>query len=285
MKMAGLPAWRVRPAGTAKELFWFVSIFAVLSAAHLSRPATAADDCAGRIASWDFHGQSVPPPQQQRFKDKFCREIRNVERWNAQQHWPAPPSLPRLRIFVSPEFHLAMSLVYLWEGDAGRMEFPADRVVAVQANVAHELTHIYLPNGNRMLAEGFASYVQDQIGTNVGYPNFGKDVNRFIRCEMSPDDRRNINLPRLDQIATPDLLTIGVGLPASQRAYYISSSFVRYLIGTHGMRKFGLLYARTTFQPGRRVGRTSDDWTNIYRLSIGDLEQRWKSMIEAVNCS
>lgn len=66
--------------------------------------------------------------------------------------------------------------------------------------------------------------------------------------------------------------------------YIFAGSFVRYLIGTHGMDKFRALSARTPFKPGQQVARTSDDWSQIYGLSLPDLEKNWKAKIEGVSC-
>ena len=240
-------------------------------------------DCGGRVASWSFDG--VTAAQQKKFKDAFCRQIEAVEHWVAKQNLPGPHKIPPLKISISPDFPLAMSLVPAWNGDWGVMQFPATRVAAGQVNMVHELIHVYLPNGNRMLAEGLASFVQDEIGSNPAFPNFGKDVDKMVRCDMKPQDLRHVSLAHLDQIRTPDLLTVGgASKNDSLAGYVVASSFVRYLIETDGMDKFRKLYGRTPFEPGRRVGRTSDDWTAIYGHSIGDIEKKWKAKIEALTC-
>ena len=40
------------------------------------------------------------------------------------------------------------------------MEFPARRIMAREAAIAHELVHVFFPSGNRFLAEGLATYLQ-----------------------------------------------------------------------------------------------------------------------------
>jgi len=247
-------------------------------------PSTAkAQNCGGRVASWDFDG--VTAAQQKKFKDSFCRQILAVERWVKKQRLPGPKKIPPLKITVSMQFPLAMSLVPAWQGNWGVMQFPATRVAAGQVNMAHELVHVYLPNGNRMLAEGLAAFAQDEIGSNPAFPNFGKNIDKMVRCDIKPQDLRKVSLARLDKIRTPDLMTIGGrSRSSSLSGYVVASSVVRYLIDTYGMTKFRKLYGRTPFVPGRQVGRTSDDWKAIYGQSIRDIEKAWKSKIAALTC-
>ena len=60
------------------------------------------------------------------------------------------------------------------------MEFPAWRVEARKAAIAHELVHVFYPNANRFLAEGFAVYLQDEIGGNPAFPNFGRPLHALV---------------------------------------------------------------------------------------------------------
>ena len=139
-----------------------------------------------------------------------------------------------------------------------------------------------------MLAEGFGVYLQDEIGGNTGYPNFGKDVHKMMRCEFTAD-RKRINLSSLDSIPTPIPLTIDFSEFSEREkgrwSYIFAGSFVRHLIGIYGMDKFRALYAQTPFKPKRHVARQSRHWSNVYGVSLALLEQGWKSMIEAVNCT
>ena len=70
---------------------------------------------------------------------------------------------PDLHIFVSEVYPRSKALVPAWLGQRGWMEFPAHRVVAGEASIAHELVHVLFPNGNRMLAEGLAVYLQHKL--------------------------------------------------------------------------------------------------------------------------
>src|SRR5262249_28376628 len=131
-------------------------------------------DCGGLSASFEFNEfvaaevlPSVPALRQRGFMDAFCVEVDNVRSWFARQGWlpdqaPAPlPSLPKsgpylpraqLRVLVANEYQISKSLVPAWSGLRGRMEFPAPEVISGEAAIAHELAHVYFPNGNRMLA-------------------------------------------------------------------------------------------------------------------------------------
>jgi hypothetical protein len=269
-------------------LFCLISTALVLCTADCAQSG----DCPGRVAAWDFFGDSsVPPTKQQEFRNAFCAEVANVEDWAVKHNWPVPTGLPRLKIFVGEHYDLGRSLVPAWESNRGRMEFPADKVIRVQATIAHELTHFYFPNGNRMLAEGLAVYVQDEVGRNTAYTNFGIPVHKAIRCHVKPEDRAQIDLPSLDNIVTPLRLTINFGNPSpavrEQFAYIFASSFVRYLIDTYGMDQFRHFYAKTAFEAGRHIARTDDDWHAAYKSSLLELQGRWKSMIEglSVDCT
>jgi hypothetical protein len=124
------------------------------------------------------------------------------------------------------------------------MEFPAFRVATKEASIAHELAHVFFPNGNRMLAEGLAVYVQTVIGMNPSFPNFGYDLDdivaAFLKAKYNSDPSA-IRLESLDKIATPDNLRLRIGLDRlfdSPDTYPVAGSFVRFLILKFGMEKF-----------------------------------------------
>jgi hypothetical protein len=268
-----------------------------------------------RVAMFDFFADSTVPvkphDKRQAFKDAFCVQITKVEAWAAQNKWPVPSGLPRLKIFIGEHYALARSLVPAWEGDRGRMEFPARRVNPdpddgiSKPDMAHEIVHVYFPNGNRMLAEGIAIYVQDEAGINPGYPNFKtrrdkktqihEKLKEEIKCTLSidsdePTQLRKISLRELDKIHTPKALEVPEDDFDFEReyriklGYLIAGSFVRYLIEKYGMDKFRDLYARTQFEPGRRIARTNQgDWVELYGRSLHDLEKEWKKMISMLN--
>ena len=99
------------------------------------------------------------------------------------------------------------------------MEFPANRVAAGEAAVAHELVHVFFPNANRMLAEGLAVYLHQCVAPNPAFPNFKMGLHQLVaqllETEAGPftgvDDLKKINIESLDKIPTPDDLTFRIG--------------------------------------------------------------------------
>src|SRR5215470_6760285 len=180
-------------------------------------------NCGGQSAKFDFREPyegvsgrvpSVSPAQQKAFMDVFCEAARKLDDWTAKVGWKPMQRLSNLRVFVSWKYPFARSLVPQWTGDPGRMEFPAFRVAVGEAGALHELVHIYFPNANRMLAEGLAVYLQQKIGGNRAYPNFGEDLHLFVQCKLHTElgsELKDICIDCLDQITTPSLLALRVG--------------------------------------------------------------------------
>jgi hypothetical protein len=182
------------------------------------------------------------------------------------------------------------------------MEFPAWRVMGGEAAIMHELVHVYFPNGNRLLAEGLAVYLQARIAGNSAFPNFDIPLHEAV-CECLPammpefswDDPRGlepIHFAELDAVATPDPLALSVGQehhgvrygknPHEQaRIYSLAGSFVQFLIEAYGMDKLRALYMRTPLVPFERAAGSPDRWIEVYGLSLTELEQHWKSLILA----
>jgi hypothetical protein len=245
--------------------------------------------------------------QQARFKTSFGREVRAVKNWFAEHGWIDDRNsnsmrtsaafgrahLPTaLQVSVSDEYRFARALWPAWIGKRGVMEFPEHRVANGQANVAHELVHVFFPNGNRMLAEGIAIYLQQKIGGNPAFPNFGKDLHQTVRHFGSVREHRRVlselSLVSLDQIATPDdlFLKIGrtiypskIGLP-----YLVAGSFVQFLIENlqTGMKTFRDLYAQTPLISMKFDSGHLDRWETMYGASLAELEFQWKSFISAL---
>jgi hypothetical protein len=112
---------------------------------------------------------AVSPDQQQDFVSSFRRDHASLETWAATVGWTLP-AVSELQICISDAYRISRALVPAWEGRVGWMEFPARRVIARNAAILHELAHVYFPNGNRLLAEGFAIYLQGLIGGNPAFP-------------------------------------------------------------------------------------------------------------------
>ena len=170
-------------------------------------------------ATFDFDGlvdgmayPSLSADQQASFKSDLRRELAAIATWAREVGWPPPPAI-ELQVLVSDEYRIPRSLIPAALGRRGRMEFPAWKVVAGEAAIAHELTHVLFPNGNRLLAEGLAVYLQAKVGGNPAFPNFGTPLHELARelthrmlPELAPGDAASLEklrLSDLDRIATP----------------------------------------------------------------------------------
>ncbi len=285
--------------GVTQKLLRIVQIIAMFAAVPTAAVAQSAN-CSRRIAMWEFFADStLNAVQQQGLRDATCSMVDSIETWFRDNGWEVPTGLNRLKIFVGDHYRLGRALVPAWESDRGRIEFPADKVSDVKADIAHEFTHYYFPNGNRMLAEGLAVYVQDETERlpkgNPAYPNFGMPVHEAIKCHphvASPIHPR-ADLSKLDLLVTPAALTLDSAAFADldekkrdQWSYVVAGSFVRFLIATHGMDKFRALYKATPFEAGRKITRATDNWNEIYSpKTLQSLEADWKAMIDAQTTS
>jgi hypothetical protein len=259
------------------------------------------------IATFHFDGPvegaaapGMSTAQQNKFKADFYGELASVRTWSVEVDWSGDVP-PALQVFVSADYKISKSLVPAWYGHRGHMEFPTWRVIVQEAAIAHELIHVYFPNGNRLLAEGLAIYLQAKIGGNRAFPNFGRPLHELARellREMVPEfacgdpgSLAKIDLAELDKIATPEPLLLTVGRDfydedahGQARIYPIAGSFVQFLIETQGMDKFRTLYARTPLAPLECNAGSPDRWLDAYGLSLAELEGEWKSLIVSCDC-
>jgi hypothetical protein len=246
----------------------------------------------GRVQGVDY--SSLSPAQQDAFTADFARNLGLLKTWCVQEQWPpdVPPS--NLKIFVSDDYKNAKSLLPVALGQRGRMEFPAWKVVAGEAPIMHELAHVYFPNGNRFIAEGLAIYLQAALGSNPAFPNFGRPLHELARellLKMVPEFARSetgalekVRLTDLDKIATPSPLRLRVGLnlyqddPSGQaHIYAVVGSFAKFLIETHGIRRFRTLYDLTPLRAFERETGSPDRWRDVYGASLGEIETEWKA--------
>jgi hypothetical protein len=214
--------------------------------------------------------------QQQKFQEDFKKQLAEVQ---ALYEWLSPdfPSLPPrvtsgpyqpesdFHIFVSETYNKSRALVPLWLGQRGWMEFSAHRVAAGEATIAHELVHVLFPNGNRLLAEGLAVYLQDKLsvclqdglsrekGTPIPvYPNYGDCLEAVVADFLYRAYPRrtayaiwNMDLNALEKISTPDDLHMRIGRDPfvggepggpppdprqSKFIYAVAGSFVGFLL-------------------------------------------------------
>jgi hypothetical protein len=276
----------------------------VKESAHL------AANCDNRIEKIDFEFEcardragALTEAKRIEFKGDVCREIRRLQKWAADLDWIGFP-VPELNIIVSDRYSISKSLVPAWSGRLGYMEFPTWRVVSRKAAILHELVHVFFPNGNRFLAEGLAVHLQDALGGNPAFPNFGKPLHRNV-CELllekpptsgeDPLGLRQIHLAELDLIPTPNPLTLRVGAElygedkrGQAFVYPIAGSFVQFLLETRGVERFRSLYTQTQLLPLALNAGSPDRWSDVYCITFADLENEWKSMIvselAAANC-
>jgi hypothetical protein len=300
----------------------FAIIFAmfVFASSVAAFPSAAQQQCAHRHATFEYTDKlegvtfaSVSPTQQRQFEKAFCDEAMSVENWFIQQHWwklaPGHPNgfvslpetyqthrgtfdapFPDLHVLVSSEYSLSESLVPAFLGHRGTMQFPATRVAEGEAAIAHELAHVFFPNSNRMLAEGFAVYVQWKIGSSKAYPNFGDDLDNMVTnfaCRLRFNNLDSIDIEALDKGTTPSVLSLRVGqkLYLTDDTYVVAGSFVKFLIESPlGIDKFHSLYSYTPLVPFERDAGARGRWNEVYGVSLVDLQNKWKAQFPALNC-
>jgi hypothetical protein len=259
-------------------------------------PITADVHFAGKVDGFAY--PSLSPTQQDAFLSGLCDELERLQSWCATEGW-LPDAFPALQIFVSDEYRISRALIPASVGQRGRMELPAWKIVAGEAAIAHELAHIYFPNGNRFLAEGLAVYLQAKIGGNPAFPNFGRPLDelaietlRRMLPEFAEGDDTSlgkIHLTALDRIATPSGLRMRVGLRLFQvddgghaHIYPLVGSFVAYAIERHGLERFRVLYGHTPLRPFERDAGPTDRWAEVYGMTLEDIEQGWKTELAAL---
>jgi hypothetical protein len=294
------------------------------------------------LASFDFSGRlgqhsypCVSRAQQAKFQEDFREQFESVQaqlssykdRDNSEWLSPDAPLPPRLttgpyrprtdfRIFVSETYPRSKALVPAWLGQRGWMEFPAHRVVAGEAAIAHELAHVLFPNGNRMLAEGLAVYLQYKLFPTIPvYPNFGDRLETlvagFLRKNYKDNPHRalwDMNLDALEKISTPDKLSLRIGRDAVigakpgdpnpspdevKTTYAVAGSLVEFLlenlIGDDLLTEenFGTLYKSTPLRPLERDSGNPERWRACYQAdgisySFTELGLLWKTYMHFI---
>jgi hypothetical protein len=233
--------------------------------------------------------------RQAEFEQDFRRDLERLHRWAAENEWPALAA-PALHVTVSHKYRISKSLVPAWYGRAGEMQFPAWRVAAREAAIAHELVHVFWPNGNRFLAEGLAIHLQAALGGNPAFPNFDRPLHEVavermqaMRPENGPDGGGrfgHISLSELDAVATPNPLVLKVGAQfygedarGQAQVYPLAGSFVQFLVEAGGLERFRALYGLTPLAPHELNGGAPDRWIGVYGRALADLEAEWKAML------
>ena len=186
--------------------------------------------------------------------EEYCRYAVD-ERKKVDKYWGATWQDP-IRIYVSSGFAIARSLVTNG-GAPGKIEMPLARVRDKTGPLLHEIVHNYAPNQNRFLQEGLGVYLQDRMGGNPGFPNFGQHLHSLARRSLSSVS----SLERLNEVRFPQPLSTVI---PERAAYLLAGSFVRFLIERYRLPQFRALY-------------DSGDYEKAYRKSLQALENEWRS--------
>jgi hypothetical protein len=190
--------------------------------------------------------------------EAYCRYAAS-ERKKVEAFWGATWQEP-IRIHVSRAYRIARSLVPN-QGNPGYIEMPLGRVRDHRGALLHEIVHNYAPNRNRFLHEGLAVYLQDRLGGNPAFPNFGANVHVFARERIASVT----SLARLNSVRFPQPL--GTVMP-ERTAYGLAGSFVGFLIEQYGVPPFRTLYETGTYDEG-------------YGKSLEMLETEWRASLQA----
>jgi hypothetical protein len=294
------------------------------------------------LASFDFAGRTgqhsypcVSPTQQTKFQQDFKAQLESIQTAlssykdrDGNQWLPLDAALPPritsglyqpradFRVFVSEVYPRSRALVPAWLGQRGWMEFPAHRVVAGEAGTAHELVHVLFPNGNRLLAEGLAVYLQDKLFPHVPvYPHFGDRletlVAEYLRTQFKSSAHLalwSIDLDGLERISTPDKFRLRLGREALIGAkpgvpeppadevkviYAIAGSLVELLLDNmiaddlFTAENFGALYKSTPLRPLERDSGDPDRWRSFYQAdgrcySFSEIGLLWKTYVHFI---
>ena len=138
----------------------------------------------------------------------------------------------------------------------GFMEMPRKGVREQRSALLHEIVHVYAPNRNRFLAEGLAVYLQQKLGGNPAFPNFGKDLRELARDRLSAVS----SLEPLNNVRTPRPLRT---VMQEQSAYILAGSFVGFLIENYGVAMFRNLYE-------------VESYDSVYGKNLAALEIEWR---------
>ena len=186
--------------------------------------------------------------------EEYCRYVAS-ERNKVEAFW-GPTWKETIHIHVDSSYKISKALN---TKTRGFMEMPLARVREKTSAVLHEIVHIYAPNRNRFLAEGLAVYLQDKMGGNPAFPNFGKNLQALARDRLS----RVSSLERLNNVTSPRPLSI----VNQQSAYILAGGFVGFLIEKYGVVMFRNLYETASYE-------------TVYAKSLSALEEEWRNEVQ-----
>jgi hypothetical protein len=187
--------------------------------------------------------------------EDYCRYAAS-ERKKVELFW-GPTWEETIHIRVDSSYRISRALT---TGVRGFMEMPLARVREKTSALLHEIVHIYAPNRNRFLAEGLAVYLQDKLGKNRAFPNFGKNLQLLARDKLSGVS----SLEPLNNVTSPRPLSTVMD---ERSAYILAGSFVGFLI-----EKYGLTMFRTLYETG--------GYESVYTKSLSALEDEWRAAVQ-----
>lgn len=186
-------------------------------------------------------------------------------------------SLP-VPVYMDIDPKLVVSRSY---ADRGAVGFPPRVVVRNAVIVAHEMTHLFMPErASEALREGIAVYAQDRFGEVAGYPNYAEDLDAVIVRRL----RRGVGsgVRTFSEAEAFFRRNRGRGpggrkLPLSEidhderrNAYLLAGSFTRYLFEVvleADMDAFKRIYVSGDYEPV--TGRSAAEIEAAWRARIG----------------
>jgi hypothetical protein len=187
--------------------------------------------------------------------EEYCRYAMS-EREKVEGFW-GPTWKETIHIHVSSSYRISKALN---TKTRGFLEMPLARVREKTSAILHEIVHIYAPNKNRFLAEGLAVYLQDKMGGNPAFPNFGKGLRALVRDSLSGVS----SLERLNNVTSPRPLSTVLH---ERSAYVLAGGFVGFLIAKYGVAMFRNLYETGNYE-------------KVYGKSLSALEEEWRSEVQ-----
>jgi hypothetical protein len=165
-----------------------------------------------------------------------------------------------IRIHVDASYRISRALVPAYLGNRGFIEMPLRGVRNRDGALLHEIVHVYAPNENRFLAEGFAVYLHQKLAANPAFPNYGKP----LHAEAQRHVDAIASLAELNGVRTPKRLGGSLG---EEAAYLLAGSFVGFLIEQYGLGAFRKLYEGGSYE-------------TTYGKSLDELEKEWRALIQ-----
>lgn len=152
----------------------------------------------------------------------------------------------------------------------GRGPIVLHRIAGRRSPIIHEVTHVlagYTRASGHWTTEGFASYMQDKYGEDIAYPT-RRQPNALMRVILD----ENAALPMIDVMRDRRRQNFFGKRSLWDRflAYAQSSSFVKYLIDTYGIKKFLAIYD---------IPFEEQNFESVYAKAAPSLVTEWQNHI------